>query len=341
MPNDIILLTDYHGHFGTKYKTIPYRCGMDKSLLADAFKKLDFNALFMPVAETDAGNKKFKNSYVAYTSSENRGNNYKTYIEDVIYALELAGAKTIPPYRFLKAHNNKVFMEQLRNVVLGNTTGIYSRHFGTLEELVRLSDNLEYPCVLKSAGGSLSSGVFLAKNPQELVRKTSKMSRTPHLRYEIKDHLRKYKHKGYKPESRHQGKGVVQNFVAGLPDDWKILVFGDKVYTLNRKTRDNDFRASGSGKLSYRRDVPERMIDFAYEIYRKFNVPFISLDVAEKNSEFYLIEFQAIFFGTYTLDYSPFYWKKESGKWSLTEEKSILETVYAESIADYINRNSL
>ena len=57
-----------------------------------------------------------------------------------------------------------------------------------------------------------------------------------------------------------------------------------------------------------------------------------------KEDEYYLIEFQTNYFGTYTLEYSDFYFKKTSGTWESIEEKSILEKVYAESIVSYINQ---
>ncbi|MBN1337753.1 MAG: hypothetical protein JXA03_00440 [Bacteroidales bacterium] len=336
MDKKIFLLTDYHNHFGAKYRATPYRSGMDKTILAEAFARHQAEAVYLPFSEVNTADEKLKGNFVLYSSSEHKGNNYKKYIEDIVYALELAGARTVPQYRFLLAHNNKVFMEQLRNIVLGGTSGIQSRHFGTLEELEASSAVLNYPCVLKSASGSLSKGVFLAQDAKELVRLASKISRTPHLRYELKDFLRRYKHKGYMPESRFQGKFIVQNFVPDLPDDWKILIFGNRAYALNRKIRTDDFRASGSGKLSYRKDLPEGILDFSWDVFQKFGIPFLSLDVACKGSNFYLIEFQAIFFGTYTLDYSPFYWEKTAAGWEFREEKSILEDVYAESVVKFV-----
>jgi hypothetical protein len=49
-----------------------------------------------------------------------------------------------------------------------------------------------------------------------------------------------------------------------------------------------------------------------------------------------LIEFQCLYFGSYTLTHSDFYWyKTEEGVFILREGKSILEEVYASSIVKF------
>ena len=78
------------------------------------------------------------------------------------------------------------------------------------------------------------------------------------------------------------------------------------------------------------------MLDFSEKIFSALKVPNVSIDIGFSNGQYYLIEFQALFFGTYTLEYSEFYYKKMDSQWSLIDEVSVLEKVYAESIALYI-----
>ena len=148
-----------------------------------------------------------------------------------------------------------------------------------------------------------------------------------------------FKHRGrIILNSKFRKKFLVQNFIPGLKNDWKVLVYGDKLYTLNRSTRKNDFRASGSGLFNYERTLPEGLLDFADEVVKSFNLPQLSLDIAFNGKEFILIELQALYFGTKTIEYAPFYFKKDNGIWNIIEEKSILEKVYAESISNFIKQ---
>ena len=157
--------------------------------------------------------------------------------------------------------------------------------------------------------------------------------------FEFKDRLRVLKHKGYSKESLHRHKFVVQNFVPNLDNDWKVLVFGEKYYILYRKNRENDFRASGSGNFIFKEEVPSGIFEFAQKIFNDFNVPNLSLDIGFDGKEFCLIEFQAIQFGSTTLQKSPFYFKKENSNWVIHKEKSILEKEYADSVVKFINSN--
>jgi hypothetical protein len=69
---------------------------------------------------------------VLYTSSEDRGLQYKSWIEDLVLAMEAAGARTIPSFRFLRAHHNKVMMEALRTQLFPKEAALlHTYSFGT------------------------------------------------------------------------------------------------------------------------------------------------------------------------------------------------------------------
>ena len=139
-------------------------------------------------------------------------------------------------------------------------------------------------------------------------------------------------------ESRYRRKFIVQTFIEGLSNDWKVLVYGNRYYALCRSTRKNDFRASGSGMLEYREDIPEPVLDFAGKIYQYLDVPNASLDIAFDGEKVYLIEFQCISFGTHTLDTSPFYFQRDESGWKCVHGESEMEQVYVESVARYLYR---
>jgi len=341
----LICLTDYKNHFGLKWKDSPYRSGMDKNYLAELFKKAKYDIEFIEMGQVDFFRGAWRNRIVIYTSSEEFGLYYKSFIEDVVYGLKEAGAKVIPDISFLRANNNKVFMEILRKILLPeNLQSIDSLVFGTYDELRKAlqADKIPLPCVIKKSAGAMSRGVFLARNENELIGITRTISHTAPLKVSLKEKGRSYKHKGYKPESNYQAKFIIQPFISGLKNDWKVLIFGDKFFVFERPTRKNDFRASGSGsdKYIYGSDVdfPAGLFDFAGQIFERLNVPHASLDIAYDGKDFYLFEFQIIYFGTVGVFKSNCYYSIKEGSWELMANEMTLEEVYVQSIVEYLKR---
>lgn len=344
----IYLLTDYKSRFGSKWKDKPYRSGFDKIMLADAFSRYDLRVEYVPFSNAFAESRQWKKQLVLYTSIEEIGNTYKGYIEDIVYGLKEAGAYVLPRAAFLRANNNKVFMETMRDNLLGaELAGLKSFCFGTLEELqVALQKNsISFPCVIKSSYGAMSTGVACAKSAEELCNEARIISRTPHYIHEFKEYVRSKKKsiQGYIPESRYQGKFIVQPMIEGLDGDWKVLVYGDQYYVLKRHVRPGDFRASGShvnylaGKDS---GIPEAALDMVEEIYNKLNVPHLSVDVVYDGKRPYLIEFQAVYFGTATqAEFCEDYFTKQDGKWKVLKKTMNQEEVYAWSVTHYIQHH--
>lgn len=339
MYKDIFVIWDYQFRFGSKYFDNPYRSGMDKNLLKDAFLSYGFNLQYKNMSDDNIENL-LKDQYVLYTSQEDPGYCYKSFIEDRIYGLELSGAKVIPSYKYLRANNNKVMMEILRKLYLPEKYQLKSMIFGTYEEFIMQKNNIIFPCVVKTAEGAVSKGVFLAKNGKQLLKIVKKVSRTPFLYYEFYDYIRKIIHKGYRRESLYRKKFIIQEFVPGLKNDWKVLVFWDKYYVLRRSNRPNGFRASGSGLFSFDEKVDIRLLEAAKEIRQYFDVPMMSLDLAISGDKVILLEFQFLYFGTSTLEKSPYYYIENNENWEQIFEKSILENTYAYSIVSYIESKS-
>jgi len=341
----IIALTDYKNRFASKHFDSPYRSGMDKQILHQYFQGLGYDISFIQLSEIDF-NKCFKNKYIVYTSQEDFGYRYKNYIEDIIYGLELQGAFVIPSYKYLRANNNKVFMEILRNQSpLSEINNITSYHFGSLEEIKTKLDHLKYPLVFKLAEGASGDNVELINSKTELQKTIKKYCRTKYLKKEIWDLGRSIKHKGYKKESKYRNKFVLQAFIPDLVNDWKIYVYFDRYYIFYRPIfKHRKFKASGGGYDNYyygkEAKFPPEILDFAKEIYISLDLPHISLDIAFDGKNFYLIEFQGLYFGTAGIVYSNEYYKYENG-WKECHNEKDIEKVYVHSIVNYINKKSL
>ncbi len=338
----IVLLTDYLGHFESKQKSVPKYSGLDKDLLVKEFAGRGYEIQFTGFSDIDFRRQEHRGQIFLYTSSEDPGFIYKDYIEDIIYGLTLRGARVIPGYPFLRANNNKVFMEIMRDLAdLPELKNIRTWHFGTLEDLQSKIAGLPSETVIKPASGAMSKGVSRAAGQDELLHHARKLSRTRAYFSELWDLKNTFKYKGFRPGSRYRRKFIVQNLVKGLDHDWKVLVYGSRYFILRRENRPNDFRASGSGILSFTEDIPSGILDFASVVYRHFGMPNLSLDIATEGNTFYLLEFQALYFGTYTLEESPFHYRLTDGGWQVQRGRVNLENIYAESICTYLEKKTI
>lgn len=338
----IYLLTDYNDRFGSKYGAKPYRSGMDKKLLKRHFREHDYEAIFLKISSAQEL-KEVKGVPILYTSTEDPGYRYKSFIEDVVLYLQNRGANVIPRHEFLRANNNKSFMELYRKTFKnGSINSLKSLSFGSLEELEYNISHFKYPVVVKESAGAMSKGVYLAKNKVQLIKIARKISSAKHLLNDIKDFIRSYIHKNYKKQSRYRQKFIVQEYIPRLNFDYKVIVFGDHYYIFKRPTRKNDFRASGSGNENYiygsSVKYPKGIFDFSKRIFETMNLPHISLDIAYDSecSKFYLIEFQGIYFGTVGYLKSDGYYLLQKKEWTFKSEKPSIEHEYVESVVTFL-----
>jgi len=243
----------------------------------------------------------------------------------------------------LRANNNKVFMEVLKKIYLSQQNNLKSSVYGSLEEVD--FENIIYPVVFKNALGSMSQGVSLARDQIELYRIIKANCRTRNIKQDIRDYIRSIKRKGYVRESLYRSKFILQQFIPNLDFDFKVLVFGEKFYIVQRNVRKNDFRASGSGLKNYafgsKVKYPAGIFDFALSVFKKFNIPHLSLDIAYDGSHFYLLEFQVVYFGTAGVDKSDGYFSKKGNEWVFNAELLSQEKVYADSIGSYIKNSCI
>ena len=133
---------------------------------------------------------------------------------------------------------------------------------------------------------------------------------------------------------------IIQTFVSGLDKDYKVLVFGKKYYLLQREVRQNDFRASGSGKLSFPVNlglIETMVLSFARQAYIELDTPMLSIDIAYDGKKCHMIEFQCLNFGPYTLQFSDCFFTYNFGSWVKTNSKSELEEEMVNSWCYYLS----
>ena len=265
---------------------------------------------------------------------------YNGFIEDCLLALQEHGAILIPAFKYNRAHHNKVFMEFLRAISCNNAIqGIHSLAFGTFNEYEAFchSDRAFFPQVVKLSEGSGSKNVIKINNIGDSA-KVRKLMMHKDLLFWIKDKIKGWLPKRYpnfKPQTNARRKIVVQNFIDGLSCDYKVLVFWDKYYVLQRGVRPGDFRASGSGRFEFPDNISDAFLTFAQNAFMTFDVPFISMDLAQKDNEFFLIEFQFDSFGTYTLEKAQWHFECIEGKWQRVDSCDNLEQEFCRSVDSF------
>lgn len=337
----LYILLDYKGRFGAKWSAAPYRSGFDRDRLSRALLQHGFEARYLRFSDVDFRTQNWNQRFVLYASSEDWDLHYKGFIEDILLGLRMQGAVLIPRFSFFRAHHNKVFMEILRDVIGSEAMKtIRSRYYGTLEEAAAHTTDLAFPQVLKPAAGAMSTGVARVDSGRELLGRAAKLSRVVEPLRQLRELVRAYRHRGYARESWHRRKFVVQDFIPGLQSDWKVLVYDKKYFALYRLVRPADFRASGSGRFTYRTDVPREILDFAELVFHTLSVPFLSLDIAVSGNAPHLFEFQAIDFGTRTIDRAEYFFQRHEGAWSLCRAQCVVEDEVAASVAAFLGAGS-
>lgn len=336
----IHLFVDYREQFYSSLRVSTG--GMDLARLHKCFGELGYELIVQRFSEIDP-RQRFDDSFVLYQSSEDRDLHYKEYISDWVQHIERHGGTLIPAFSCFRAHENKVFQSLLTQQL--DLPGLYvptCEVFGCYEDLERARLRLSFPLVLKSSTGCQSQGVTLARSRTELLRKARRFSHSFHLSDALHFMAKRWFRRGYITESLHRKKFLLQEFIPDLTGDFKVLVYGDRVFVLQRSTRPNDFRASGSGLFTYTREIPRQLLDCAEQLREAFGCPCISADIAfdASSGRCILIEIQFLMFGTYTIEKSPFHFRRRGDSWTVVEGPVVLEEVFAEATARFIEHTA-
>ncbi|QQE13155.1 hypothetical protein JD969_06745 [Planctomycetota bacterium] len=84
---------------------------------------------------------------------------------------------------------------------------------------------------------------------------------------------------------------LVQDFWSNNDSDLKVNIIGPYAMTYKRYVRENDFRASGSGKDEYPEDVPREVMELAYQISKDHGFDCMGYDfIKDHNGDWGVIE---------------------------------------------------
>jgi len=100
-----------------------------------------------------------------------------------------------------------------------------------------------------------------------------------------------------------------QDFVPGNDCDIRVVVIGDRAFGIRRLVRPGDFRASGSGRITYaREDIDERCVKLAFNAAKKLGGACVALDFVFDDIDQPLVLEVSYGFDQKGYDSCPGYW---------------------------------
>ena len=224
------------------------------------------------------------------------------FARQLTYSLESMGIRVFPNTKTSWHFDDKIgqkYLFESHGFPLVPTYVFYDRK--TANQWIETTD---FPKVFKLRGGAGSSNVELVRNSRQakyLVRKafgrgfpTFKRCKT--FRENIVKAVLHPNKKNLKATARslyhlfvpsefekvHGGeRGYIyfQDFCDNNTYDTRVTVIGDRAFAFRRFVRDNDFRASGSGKINYTAsEIDTRCIQIAFKIVKQLGLQSCAFD---------------------------------------------------------------
>lgn len=229
--------------------------------------------------------------------------NYKDtlFAKQLLYSLQISGKRVFPNFNTGWHFDDKVGQKYLLESI--DAPLVPSYVFYTKQEALQWVKDTVFPKVFKLRGGAGSANVKLIKNKNQakhIVRKAFNRGFPQYDRCSaLKERVRKWRVgqetllgicKGIvrlvigtefsKLHSNEKGYVYFQEYVPDNKFDIRIVVIGQsKAFGLKRLVRKNDFRASGSGDIIYKKtDIDERCVNISFEIAKKLKTQSLAID---------------------------------------------------------------
>lgn len=355
MNKAILIITDIENQFHCHYK----KKTLDLNKIIFNFKKEFKDIEVKTFEEVIADINNIKDKIIIYTSIE-KASAYKKNIEDVMYLLDKNNI-LVPRYDILMCHENKIFQEYYKKYL--NYESINALTFDNYLDFYNNRKKIIYPMIYKTKDGSGSIGVnkvnseldvFKMCLPNILENTKNNVKNKKNRTYAFKANLlnfilktipKKYSYnlfkRYYKTIYTNDCQFVLQDFKSGYECDYKVLVYDNLVFTIKRKVRKNDFRASGSGLFEPAKLSP-KVLNQIYKFYDLLNTPIGSFDILiDKEETVYLIEYQGIHHGTATIDIAYNYYKKNNNDFKEYKNNKGIEEMFCYAYINYIHKKIL
>ncbi len=220
-----------------------------------------------------------------------------TYAHRILTAVEFAlGIPVFPDFRTRWHYDDKYaqyHILSIRDIPIPETKVFYNE-----DAALRWTAAAEYPLVSKLASGAASSAVVLVRNPKQAASLVKQVFRRgvflqddvpfkrPGVFATVASQL-KFLAKAIAPIGRTlppftwECSGILfQEFCAGNDFDTRITVMGNLAFGFRRWNRDHDFRASGSGRISYdASEIDKAAVLLAWRCARALGMESCAVDI--------------------------------------------------------------
>ena len=253
------------------------------------------------------------------------------FAKQLIFSVQAVGKKVFPDYNTMWHFDDKVGQKYLLEAIgapLVNSYVFYSK-----KEALEWANSTSFPKVFKLRGGAGSVNVKLVKDyveSKKLINKAFGSGFKHDSEFGPLDIWNKYWDKRAtfdqflkavyhwviptefaRIHGRERGYTYFQDFIPGNKSDTRVIVISDKAFAIKREVRENDFRASGSGKIIYDPlQIDIRCLKIAFDINSKLKAQCLAYDFVFKDTEPLLVEI-SYGFAIKAYDPCPGYWNRE------------------------------
>lgn len=260
----------------------------------------------------------------------------RIFAKELLFSLQISGKKIFPDFNTCWHYDDKVGQKYLLESIeapMVNSHVFYEKH-RAIDWIDKYS---KFPLVFKLRGGAASINVKLVKNKTEAIRSIntafSKGFKSHDTTNRMVENWNKFKNEKSWTLLRETIAGVknhilptnkqklnlwtekayvyFQEFMPGNEYDIRIIVIGDKAFAIKRYVRKNDFRASGSGIITYDKSAIDiRCVEIAFETNEKIRTQCIAYDfVFDQDNNPLIVEISYAFVAK-VYDSCPGYWDK-------------------------------
>ena len=210
------------------------------------------------------------------------------FAKQLISSLEQSGKRCFPNYQTGWHFDDKVAQKYLFESISAPLVPSYV--FYTKKEALDWIKNQTFPKVFKLKGGAGAKNVRLCRTSRSAIKLVNRAFGKGFTQFSRIDYLKerfsKWRHgrdtllgvcKGIgrlfvptefaKMHPREKGYVYFQDFIENNEYDIRVCIVSDKAFALKRLVRENDFRASGSGRIVYdKNQIDDRCVKMAFQV---------------------------------------------------------------------------
>jgi hypothetical protein len=223
----------------------------------------------------------------------------------ILFALEQSGIRVFPDFKTSWHFDDKLgqkYLFESLDIPMVNTYVFLEK-----KEALNWALNTKYPKVFKLRGGAGSANVKLIDNYLQAKRVINIAFGKGFNNYNglghFKELVRKWRLgkttfvnviKGFgrifvvpqfaKVAGKERGYVYFQDFISDNSYDIRVIVIGDNAFAIKRMVRKNDFRASGSADIHYKKELfKDEWIKHAFEINDRIKSQSLAIDYVFEN----------------------------------------------------------